>query len=92
MRRGGPVLLPPEEAPRGTVSTWVPWIAALGLAVLGLVTVPATLERRRLDAVHARLTQEVRAHALRPGARGAEADASGGGGKVVGSRRKGPVG
>jgi hypothetical protein len=39
----------------------VPWIAALGLAVLGLVTVPATLERRRLDAVHARLTQEVRA-------------------------------
>jgi hypothetical protein len=39
----------------------VPWLAALGAAVLGLVTVPATLERRRLDAVHARLTREIRA-------------------------------
>jgi hypothetical protein len=59
--RGGPVLLPPEEAPRGTLSRWVPWLAALGVAVLGLVTVPATLERRRLDAVHAKLAGEIRA-------------------------------
>lgn len=56
----GPVLLPPEEAPRGGLSPWVPWVAVLGVAVLGLVTVPATLERRRLDKVHARLREEIR--------------------------------
>jgi hypothetical protein len=55
-----PVLLPPEEAPRGALSPWVPWLAVLGVAVLGLVTVPATLERRRLDLVHARLVTDIR--------------------------------
>lgn len=60
MRRPGPVLLPPEAAPRGRVSPWVPWISVLGVAVLGLVTLPATLERRRLDAVHASLREEIR--------------------------------
>jgi hypothetical protein len=55
-----PVLLPPEEPPRGTLSPWVPWLAVLGVAALGLVTVPATLERRRLDLVHARLVREIR--------------------------------
>lgn len=60
MTRPGPVLLPPAEAPRGRVSAWVPWISVLGVAVLGLVTLPATLERRRLDAVHAALREEIR--------------------------------
>jgi hypothetical protein len=36
-------------------------VAVLGVAALGLVTVPATLERRRLDAVHARLQRDIRA-------------------------------
>lgn len=56
-----PVLLPPEDAPRGRISPWVPWIAVLGVAVTGLVAVPASLERRRLDAVHAGLRQQIRA-------------------------------
>ena len=60
MNARGPVLLPPAEAPRAALSPWVPWIAVLGVAVLGLVTVPATLERRRLDAVHASLSAEIR--------------------------------
>ena len=60
MSQAGPVLLPPEDAPRGRLSPAVPWIAVLGVAVLGLVTVPATLERRRLDVVHVRLSEEIR--------------------------------
>ena len=60
MKTARPVLLPPEEPPQGTLSPWVPWIAVLGVAALGLVTVPATLERRRLDAVHARLASDIR--------------------------------
>jgi hypothetical protein len=35
-------------------------VAVLGVAALGLVTVPATLERRRLDLVHARLVHAIR--------------------------------
>lgn len=55
-----PVLLPPEdEAPRGLPPVMA-LVAAIGVAVLGLVTVPATLERRRLDRVHAQLGAEIR--------------------------------
>lgn len=65
MRSRQPVLLPPSEPPRGRVSGWVPWVATLGVAVTGLVTVPASLERRRLDGVHAGLRQEIRAQEAR---------------------------
>lgn len=55
-----PILLPPEEPPRRGLPLVVAWLAALGVAVLGMVTVPATLERRRLDRVHAQLSGEIR--------------------------------
>jgi hypothetical protein len=54
-----PVLLPPDPAPARGLPPLVAWIATLGLAVLGLIAVPATLERRRLDEVHARLAQAI---------------------------------
>jgi hypothetical protein len=55
-----PVLLPPEEVPRRGLPLVVAVLAAVGVAVLGLVTVPATLERRRLDKAHAQLAAEIR--------------------------------
>jgi len=55
-----PVLLPPEEVPSRGLPLVVAVVAALGVAVLGLVTVPATLERRRLDRVHSQLAHEIR--------------------------------
>ncbi len=55
-----PVLLPPEAVPRRGLPLVVAVMAALGVAVLGLVTVPATLERRRLDQAHAQLSAEIR--------------------------------
>lgn|GEM_PF-5637171 len=55
-----PVLLPPQEVPARGLPLVVAVLAAIGVAVLGLVTIPATLERRRLDKVHAQLSTEIR--------------------------------
>jgi hypothetical protein len=55
-----PVLLPPAEPRERRLPLAVAWVAALGVAVLGLVTIPSTLERRRLDRAHAALVLELR--------------------------------
>lgn len=54
-----PVLLPPEPPPPPTLPPLVAWLAVAGLAVVMLGTLPSTLERRRLDGVHARLKQSI---------------------------------
>jgi hypothetical protein len=54
-----PVLLPPEPPRVQGLPPLTAWIATLGLVVLGLLTVPATLERRRFDRVHAELTAAI---------------------------------
>jgi hypothetical protein len=54
-----PILLPPEPAPQRRLPPLVAWLGLLGLVVLGLGTVPATLERQRLDQTHARLAQAI---------------------------------
>ncbi|MFM8387272.1 MAG: hypothetical protein ACKOCB_10730 [Planctomycetia bacterium] len=54
-----PVLLPPEPAPPPTLPPLVAWLGVAGLAVVLMGTIPATLERRRLDKVHASLKQSI---------------------------------
>lgn len=54
-----PVLLPPEPPPPPTLPPLVAWLAVSGLLVLALGTIPATLERRRLDRAHAGLKQAI---------------------------------
>ncbi|MFM8980001.1 MAG: hypothetical protein ACKOSS_06015 [Planctomycetia bacterium] len=54
-----PVLLPPEPPPPPTLPPLVAWVAVAGLAVALLGTLPSTLERRRLDGVHASLKRAI---------------------------------
>jgi len=56
-RRKPPVLLPVEGTPSAAVPHAVPLLAALGLAVLCLCTLPAVRKQQRLQREHARLEQ-----------------------------------
>ena len=53
-----PVLLPPAPPDQGALPRGAPWLGVLGILVLGFVTLPAVLQRTRLERVFDRLVAE----------------------------------
>jgi hypothetical protein len=56
-----PVLLPPTPPSEGALPGWAFVLGVTGILVLAFVTLPAVVQRTRLERVHARLVAETEA-------------------------------